>query len=110
MAKGKLGKAMASSSVQVSPYFVPSGATAAVVSVDLENTDPTNDATVDIFFSDSASGAAIDRVAHAIVPANGGHFELSCKTMGTGEHVVIGSDNSLVAIRVSGIEEIVSNP
>jgi uncharacterized protein (DUF2141 family) len=108
MAKGKLGKVLSNAGQAVLAYSVPAGATSAVVTVDLENLETVSgDVVAEIFFSDSSTTPTPqDRVARSVIVNNGGHFELSCKLLGPGEHVLVLVNSSLVAIRISGIEEI----
>lgn len=107
MAKGLLGKIMSVANDFVQAHIVAANADSAVLTVDLENTGPAGeDAVCEIFFSTSSTPGPLDRVAKAVVIADGGHFELSCKLASPGERVIVKSPTANVAVRVSGIESI----
>lgn len=109
MAQGKLAKIMSLANNPTPVYTVSATASFATLTIDLDNTSPTDetgvDAQVSVYLADSTNFSPVDRVGFAIIPP-GGHFTIGCGIASPGEHVIVVSDQGTVAIRLTGIEEI----
>lgn len=107
MSNGLLGKAMSVAGSQVQGYAAPAGIQFATININCLNTDPVNEANVSIAITTSGAPSAADYIDKAsIIPANGGVLERNCIIVSPNEKVYVKSDNSLVAIRVSGLEQL----
>lgn len=106
---GLLGKATTvQADAPLTVYTVPSGATYAVVSVDMHNSTDT-----DMIISLAITTNATPSVANAdfletktVIPARGGYAR-DCKCVSPNERVIVASSLPGLICRVSGIEQAV---
>lgn len=106
MANGNLGVGMTQAGQYADMYVVPSNVVFTTASINCCNTG-NNDAIVRIAIASSTTPGAADHIDYnSIIPANGGILERTCITCSPGEHILIFSDSSDVAVRVYGLEQI----
>ena len=106
MARGLLGKAMSSANANVTLYTVPAGVQFATVQLIAANNDA-SDATMKVAVGTSAIPGVGDYIEHGVVVPSKGNYERTCFLMSTGENLIINANNSLISLRVMGLEEAV---
>lgn len=105
---GSLGKAMTVAGNFATPYTVPATVDFATVNLNLCNKG-TTEAKVRIALTSAATPNAQDYIEYdAVIAANGGVLERTCQLMDTNEKVMVYADSANVAIRVSGLEELLA--
>ena len=106
MSDGVLGKAMTVAGQNTTVYTVPSDARFSTASICLVNLD-TTEATVRVSIGTSATPGDTDFIEYdAKLPPNGGILERSCVVCSPNENVIVKSNNSRVACRVYGLEQL----
>ncbi|MGI9213118.1 MAG: hypothetical protein ACR2HF_11665 [Methylococcaceae bacterium] len=121
MASGTLGTVMTTASSYVGAYTATTSISYATISINLVNTDATNQATIRVAIvsgtdatAASASTLTSDGVGTykkyhieygAVVAANGGVLERTCIPVSAGDKVFVWSDTAAVAVRVFGLEQ-----
>ena len=105
MANGLLGKAVSQNNTNVTVYTVPVDVEFATVTVMIVNTGG-GIAAVNTYVTSAATPTNADLVGYQDeLPANGGSVEYTCLVIGTGEKVVVNSNNDNCVIRVHGLEK-----
>lgn len=106
MANGLLGTALSSANNNVVAYTVPTtGFQFATLSFTLVNTSSTP-AKVKIAIATSSNPTLDQYIEYgAVLAANGGVLERTCIMCSPGEKVILNADNSDVAMRVFGMEQ-----
>lgn len=109
MSNGLLGKSMSTANGYVTLYTVPPTAQYSSLVVNVVNTDPANTATIRLALTTSPQlPGLLDHIEYgAQIPANGGIYDRTGLILSPGESVAVWSDNSNLAVRVSGLEKAV---
>lgn len=121
MASGTLGTVMTTASSYVGAYTATTGISYATISINLVNTDATNQATIRVAIvsgTDATAASASTLTSDgtgaykkyhieygAVVAANGGVLERTCIPVSAGDKVFVWSDTAAVAVRVFGLEQ-----
>lgn len=123
MASGTLGTVMTTASSYVGAYTATIGISYATISINLVNTDATNQATIRVAIVSGTDATAAAASAStltsdgtgtykkyhieygAVVAANGGVLERTCIPVSAGDKVFVWSDTAAVAVRVFGLEQ-----
>lgn len=105
MSNGLLAKAALVAGVPSEVYQITASVQFATASIYVLNTNASI-ATVDVWFSTSASPSAGDKVvSQTQVPAAGGELVLDCRLLSPGERIFVQSNVSSCFVRIEGLEK-----
>ncbi len=108
MSNGLLGKSMSNANGYVTLYTAPATVQYTSLVVNAVNTDGNNVASIRVAITTSPqTPGLLDHIEYgAQIPAAGGIFERTGLILSAGESIAVWSDNSNLAIRVSGLEKV----